>query len=544
MLRQTGAIKVLVQGPVPDSPSRGRCDCDMDVLRRSGFDSDDQGPEDPNAFDQGYDHGNDQGAPGDDVIDTPPPVIGQDERRMQVRAYNYWAGLLGKRRFPAPDRLIAGDLPEFSGNAVLLHFDNGVEDPMVLALGAALAAECGDNQSIGRLSQVPGRSVLSRITDHYLQIIANEAPIGFEAEFVNLRGATILYRGILLPFSTDDATIDYIYGVINWKELADQRTTDALLHEIGQALDAPAHAPSRPPLRPLAGTRGGNAADGHDDDDLDDWAHGAGTWADGPVSSNLPLSGHGGDDADIGEATLDLSPFLSGQAGQGPTTAPRRLTALSAGRAAPAPVATPAPERPEPGTLTEWLETARASALRALANEDRTRQSLYAAIGRAWDFALAAEAAPDDYARLVAEAGLVMQDRAPLIPLVKLVFGADYDKTRLTEYATVLGHARRIGVARGALADMLAGAEGGLKAIIARERALRRGEDRRAAPERKAWAATARALPSRPISDLSREGAEFGLVLVRRGSDGDLAMLGEITDDAALLARATRHLAG
>jgi hypothetical protein len=524
----------------------------MDVLRRSGFDSDDQGPDDPNAIDHGHAHD----APGDDVIDTPPPVIGQDERRMQVRAYNYWAGLLGKRRFPLPDRLIAGDLPEFSGNSVLLHFDNGVEDPVVLALGAALAAECGDNQPIGRLSQVPGRSVLSRITDHYLQIIANEAPIGFEAEFVNLRGATILYRGILLPFSTDDATIDYIYGVINWKELADQRTTDALLHEIGQALDAPALSP----LRPLAGTRVSDSANARDnardnggeaDQDLDDWALGAGTWADGPVAADTPLSGtpfsgRDGDDANIGDAALDLSPFLNGSAGHGPMTAPRRLMALSAGRAAPAPapVAAPAPERPEPVTLAEWLETARASALRALANEDRTRQSLYAAIGRAWDFALAAEAAPDDYARLVAEAGLVMQDRAPLIPLVKLVFGTGYDKTRLTEYATVLGHARRIGVARGALAAVLAGAEGGLKAIIARERALRRDEDRRPAPVRKAWAATARTLPARPISDLAREGAEFGLVLVRRGGDGELAMLGEITDDAALLARATRHLAG
>ena len=63
-----------------------------------------------------------------------------------------------------------------------------------------------------------GRSLLSRLTDHYLQIIANRAPIGFEAEFVNDRGVTIMYRGILLPFSSDDDTIDFIMGVINWKE--------------------------------------------------------------------------------------------------------------------------------------------------------------------------------------------------------------------------------------------------------------------------------------------------------------------------------------
>ena len=87
------------------------------------------------------------------------------------------------------------------------------------------------------LSDIPSRSLLSRITDHYMQILANQAPIGFEAEFVNQRGATILYRGILLPFSSDGEAIDFIYGVINWKEMADQMTTDELMLEIDQALE-------------------------------------------------------------------------------------------------------------------------------------------------------------------------------------------------------------------------------------------------------------------------------------------------------------------
>ena len=30
----------------------------------------------------------------------PPEAIGQDERRMQVRAYNHWASLLADRMFP------------------------------------------------------------------------------------------------------------------------------------------------------------------------------------------------------------------------------------------------------------------------------------------------------------------------------------------------------------------------------------------------------------------------------------------------------------
>ena len=80
---------------------------------------------------------------------------------------------------------------------------------------------------------MPSRSLLSRLTDHYMQIIANRAPIGFEAEFVNQRGENICYRGILMPFSSDGDTIDFIYGVINWKtRRRGRRAVDASIAEL------------------------------------------------------------------------------------------------------------------------------------------------------------------------------------------------------------------------------------------------------------------------------------------------------------------------
>jgi len=36
----------------------------------------------------------------DAELDPPPSPVGQDERRMQVRAYNHWASLLGDLDFP------------------------------------------------------------------------------------------------------------------------------------------------------------------------------------------------------------------------------------------------------------------------------------------------------------------------------------------------------------------------------------------------------------------------------------------------------------
>src|SRR3546814_12842089 len=62
--------------------------------------------------------------------------------------------------------------------------------------------------------------------------------------------------------------------------------------------------------------------------------------------------------------------------------------------------------------------------------------------------------------------------RAPMTPVVKLVFGAHYDKTLLAEYVCVLGHAKAEGVARGGLAAYLDLYPGGPKGLDrdARER--------------------------------------------------------------------------
>lgn len=465
----------------------------MDTLR--GF-SDDRVGLEIHPFDMGED---------EVIIESPPPAVGQDERRMQVRAYNFWAGLLGDRRYPLAAALTEADRPDFSEHAVLLHFDDGMEDPSIAFLGANLAAECETPATLRRLSDVPGRSLLSRITDHYMQIIANEAPIGFEAEFVNFRDRTILYRGILLPFSSDGATIDYIYGVINWKELADQQMTDELLLEIGQVLDADRAKIGKEERKPVTLSA---------------------EWADGPVALEL------------GEIATEILPMPAPAFGM-----PEVRSTDGAEEAWPiadADPATPFDGDAVPHALADWLASARDLAHAALSSEDRSRSTLYAAIGRAWDFALAAQAEPRQFAELIAESGMTVQERAPLTPIVKLVFGAEYDKTRVTEYATVLAHAQRIGLGHGELGAFLSQATGGLKGVVNAERALRRADSGKTRRKPATTAETLRTLPARSLADISAEGAEFALVVVRRMETGELAFIGEISDDETLLERAAR----
>jgi len=437
--------------------------------------------------------------------ELPPVAVGQDERRMQVRAYNFWAGLLGGRRFPAVDNIRPESLQDFGPYGVLLDFTAGIDNPGITHLGAKLAEECGIETIPGHLGDVPDRSLLSRITDHYMQIIANQAPIGFEAEFVNQRDETVLYRGILLPFSSDDETIDFIYGVINWKELADQQIARELMLEIGRSLAAGAE--TERDAAPLA------------------------EWADGPAETD-----------DI----LDLKRPESNGASGNAFPSPDFGRGHNSGNEGDCIEFALSEHQESQMELADCLASARELARLAKSSEDRSHQALYEAIGQAYDFAIAAADAPEEFREMAVSAGLTVQLRAPMTPLVKLVFGADYDKTRLAEYALALCHAQRLRLGRGELADYLASAPGGLKGIVAEERRLRRAENgmpegRREIP-RDAILRKLRRLDTHLLSDVSREGNEFTVLVARRLLGGEVVLLGEVGGDAALLERAAKHL--
>jgi hypothetical protein len=399
-----------------------------------------------------------------------PPAIGTDERRMHVRAYNYWVSLLNGRAYPSIDDL-SPEHPDFGGNSVLLDFTTGAENPAIGYLGDGIRVECDLDESIQTISEVPARSLLSRLTDHYLQIIANRAPIGFEAEFVNHRGNNTFYRGILMPFSSDDDTIDFIYGVINWKEVAEDSLAIQLTDAVEKAL-ASAHIRETETVP---------------------------VWADGPSALMS-------DDADEAEAEIDVPVFVADGTEE----------------------------------LADWLVAARDLAEAAKAADGRSRSALYRALGQAYDFAVAADQRPDDYQQLLDDSGITSQDRAPMTPIVKLVFGIDYDKTRLAEFSSALTHAKNHGVSQNGFTAWLEGQKGGLKAVVRAERASRRPEKVSVVRES---TAIARARSKEPIAIVNVPGDEEFVVLVARRVDAEhVAILGEAVDHT-LIDRALRKLA-
>ncbi len=531
-----------------------------------GYRGQDQGDED---VDDAFEHG---------AIET-PPLFDNQERRMHVRAYNYWVSLLGNRALPSIEDLNPEDTQDFAANSVLLDFSLGLEDPAILYLGSALREECGITGHIERISEVPPRSLLSRLTDHYLQIIANAAPVGFEAEFSNQRGADLLYRGILMPFSSDDETIDFIYGVINWKEAASGAMAAQLDEEVRAALDA-GPASDQPTSIWADGPSATSdfdfdAADAEQDafeaaalpdadsfgfDELEDAPTEDRTQDAAPPPQPQPQTltesaahafrtGAGStycedDDFDQSAGELDLSEFLA------PDEADFAEEALAAAELAghppaPAPEAVPAPQvtgeafaEDSTDDLARTLEAARRSAIDVRECDARSRAALYRAIGDAYDFALSARAQPRAYEAMLEAAGIGVQDRAPMTAVIKLVFGADYEKTRIAEYALALDYAMERGMPRGALAVELGAYEGGLKALVQDVRAARNGEEQSAAlrPVRRLERAVRKLGRATPVATSDLPFGELGLAVVvaRREEDGTISLVAGVgLDDKA-----------
>jgi hypothetical protein len=478
-------------------------------------------------------------------------AIGTDERRMHVRAYNYWVSLLEGRDFPSIEDLEPADVSDFAANSVLLDFTCGRDNPAIPYIGAGIREECGLNEDTRNIADVPSRSLLSRLTDHYLQIIANRAPVGFEAEFANQREETICYRGILMPFSSDGDSIDFIYGVINWKrvgiedgaqeplagaaelpriEFANAAEADDAAEQAEETIEAVEEI-AEELAQPIA----------EEPFELTETVAESPAvtteyQAEAPVEPTGSVAEEPFEEAPAEpEQTFEVEPVSE------PAEAPTVHFSWEDGPLADVEAdELPAIELDENAGLADRLWAARETADAAKAGEGRSRIALYGALSLAYDFALAARENADEYAELLEESGVKAQVRAPMTPIVKLVFGIDYDKARLTEFAAALSYALRQEVASGGFQDLIQKQPGGLKALVAAERQARRPDPK---PDTKGEVARARlrAAPSISLEQVPAE-EEFAVVVTRRGQDG-LHEPVAIVEDQALIERAIRGTA-
>src|SRR5205814_4525496 len=85
------------------------------------------------------------------------------------------------------------------------------------------------------------------------------------------------------------------------------------------------------------------------------------------------------------------------------------------------------------GTLQDKLADVRSKADEARLAKLRANMAIYEGLGAAYDFALDAEEAPEEYLRLVEAQGLKIQLRSPMKPVVKLAFAGMCDDATIKQ---------------------------------------------------------------------------------------------------------------
>ena len=117
------------------------------------------------------------------------------------------------------------------------------------------------------------------------------------------------------------------------------------------------------------------------------------------------------------------------------------------------------------GSLQSKLTEVRAKADEARAAKLRATAALHEGLAAAYDFALDAEDAPEEYLRLVEAQGLKIQLRSPMKPVVKLAFDGLCDEATIAQLEAVLAWALKEELPRGSLAERIE-AEGGIGGLL------------------------------------------------------------------------------
>ena len=411
------------------------------------------------------------------------------EKRATLRLWSYWNSRRNGGAFPSLRDFDVEAVGEIGDNVFMLDFRDSIKNPVLRFVGSALIDECGVDLTMKPVSDVPMSSVLSQVTRHFVEVFNRRGPVGLEDQYTNLDGERSLFRGILLPFSEDDNIIDFMVGAVTYRtDLSEPVAATLVAKEATNNDTVAADAAPEIPSEPVS-------------------------------EQTLRLLPQPADNSGQASASADAG-------GQAPAAEPdiTKLADYMAGADI-----LPEPEAGDPAgetALADSLGECRALARKLRSADSRSREALYRALDRAYAFSFEAEADPGGFQALCKSSRLKAQDRAPFTPIVKLVFGTRYDKTRLSEYAATLAYARRQGQTAAGFRDFLDAQKGGIKGCVRAERMARRGETDAAAGAGRnsseleiARDALRQAAAVGTIADGGAGEGEFVVMVGRRGPD-------------------------
>ena len=433
-------------------------------------------------------------------------TISPPERRKHASVYNYWLSIKRDREFPPIRDLDPLEISDAGPYSLLLEMVGGGEDAGIRHIGQAIKGGI----TVEKIAEAPNPSLLACIAARLPVVAGCRDAFAFEDEYESGDGRTRCWV-TLLPFSATGSWIDYVYGFVTIDSpagAADDAAEDAepavdLAELVDEIADEPSELPEEEAEPAL------QIADRMEIDDADEPVASSDATFDPPkptVSEKFfeKLANIGGFygrpvEIELDPETVSLEtweaeePAVEELATQEEPTAPDEPIPAGEEAATDEPVPAdeepvaqesaaedelPSPEEPstnEPsphleGTLETKLTEVRAKADEARQAKLRANSALYEGLSAAYDFALDAEDAPEEYLKLVQAEGLKIQLRSPMKPVAKLAFDGMCDDMTIQQLEAILAWAFDEELPRGTLAERIE-AEGGIAPILTRQKA-------------------------------------------------------------------------
>ena len=404
-----------------------------------------------------------------DSLKTIPPA----ERRKHASIFNYWLSIRGEREFPPIRDLDPLEISDAGPFSTLLEMIGGGEDAEIRHIGQAIKGDF----VVEKVGDAPSPSLLSCIASRLPVVAACREAFAFEDAFEAGDGRTRCWV-TLLPFSATGTWIDYVYGFVSLDPAPGAEAPAPAAEEAPAAAEEPSEiVAAAESFEPEAVAP---APEPFEERQSENFA------ADEPEPEQKPgfskkifdslasVKGFYGHSVDV-DLDLETAELTVEQPAEAPVAEAEEAIAPAEQELAPAEEEDPAPEEQpveiEPsvtaseGTLQTKLTEVRAKADEARAAKLRANAALYEGLSAAYDFALDAEDAPEDYLRLVEAQGLKIQLRSPMKPVVKLAFDGMCDDATIKQLEAILAWAFDEELPRGTLAERIE-AEGGIAPIL------------------------------------------------------------------------------
>jgi hypothetical protein len=439
-------------------------------------------------------------------------TIKASERRKHASVLNYWLSIRGDKEFPPLHDLDPLELSDAGPNSALLELISGGHDAEIRHLGEALR---GGQDWPERIMDAPSDSILACIAKKLPIVAISRDFLAFEDEFSDGDGSTRVWV-TLLPLSAGGAWVDYVYALVSLEGTPTKGAKAAEKPVKAQAkpevVEEPEEleAPAEEIEEPVEATAEESVAEEPEEDEAAEAKPQKAAAKAAPGFSKLfdSLAGLTGFHAQ----SVKVEPVIAEPAEQAPEIAEESVEDLAAEapqvdeveeeeleaeepaadeveaeveEMAEEPVAAvqepepeieqaqPTPEAEQPsgeaeGPLQDKLTQVRAKADEARLAKLRANSALYEGLSAAYDFALDAEDAPEEYLRLVEAQGLKIQLRSPMKPVVKLAFDGMCDDATIKQLEAVLAWAFDQELPRGALAEQIESA-GGISRVLSGE---------------------------------------------------------------------------